>query len=174
MKRPPGRTQHPRRGPQHSLGEPSVKLIMAEPLLGALPKVLKAEITKRHEGIVYLLGTTDGLVTVALSASHPKAITTRGSFEVHSTELAKVVRAAADRHLQVVGQIHTHPRLAFHSAGDVAGARIRYPGYVSIVVPDYGVRLPRLDGSVFYMCDPERGFCVIGSDQVQIVPVIVA
>jgi hypothetical protein len=65
--------------------------------------------------------------------------------------MAACVRAAARHRLQVVAQVHTHPQQAFHSDGDVEGARIRYPGYASIVLPDYGDRLPSLEGAAVFV-----------------------
>jgi proteasome lid subunit RPN8/RPN11 len=64
--------------------------------------------------------------------------------------MTKVVRKANDTGLQVVGQIHTHPGQAYHSDGDIDGARIAYNGFISIVVPDYGRHLPSLVGAAAY------------------------
>lgn len=100
-----------------------------------------------HEGVVYFLGLTTGTTALAVSAVIPDATTTPGSFDVDKPELGKIIRAASLAGLQVVGQIHTHPRHAYHSAGDIEGMRIRYPGYFSIVVPDYGAHLPSLKQS---------------------------
>ena len=97
------------------------------------------------EAIVYLLGITNGETSLAVSGVKPKAESTPRSFDVGSAELGKVVRLAAETGLQVVGQIHSHPRFAFHSAGDLKGMRIRFPGYFSIVIPDYGACLPSLE-----------------------------
>ena len=69
----------------------------------------------------------------------------------------KVVRAAVDRGLQVVGQVHTHPGDAYHSDGDNAGARIAFTGYVSIVLPDYGRDLPALTRAAAYSSRRARG-----------------
>lgn len=148
-------------------------VIIAEALLVAIAGELHADSRKQHEGIVYLLGRTDGSVTVALAASHPEAITTRGSFEVSAVNMSRVVRAAADACLQVIGQLHTHPGPAFHSEGDVAGARIKYPGYVSIVVPDYGSALPGLEGSACYFYEAGHRFREMATDDVHIVPVTI-
>ena len=101
----------------------------------------------RHEGIVYFIGLTTGSTTLALAAVFPDAATTPGSVDVSAAEIGKIVRVAAESGLQVVGQLHTHPESAFHSTGDLAGMRIRYPGYVSIVVPEYGALLPSLQHS---------------------------
>ena len=100
-----------------------------------------------HEGIVYFVGLTDGTTTTALYAVLPGADATPGSVDVSASELGKIIRSASDAGLQVVGQLHTHPSLAYHSPGDLTGMRIRYPGYFSIVVPDYGAGLPSLRNS---------------------------
>lgn len=109
--------------------------------------ILRRSLEKGHEGVVYFVGLTTGATTLAVSAVLPDAITTRGSFDVGATELGKIIRIASMAGLQVVGQLHTHPKQAFHSPGDIQGMRIRYPGYFSIVVPDYGALLPSFEQS---------------------------
>ena len=104
-------------------------------------------ISRGHEGIVYFVGLTSGVTTLALLGVAPRAETTPGSIDVPSTEIGKVVRIAAEWDLQVVGQLHTHPRNAYHSPGDLTGMRIRHPGYFSIVIPDYGSQLPSFKGA---------------------------
>ena len=108
------------------------------------------EIEIGFEGIAYLFGMTNGATTLVIGAMRPEARTTPGSFDVSPVAMARVVRKANDAGLQVVGQIHTHPRQAFHSGGDEDGARIAYDGYVSIVVPDYGRHLPALTAAAAY------------------------
>jgi proteasome lid subunit RPN8/RPN11 len=126
-------------------------LIINEAAVLAMRDCMAPEITCGHEGIAYLFGLTNGITTLVVGAMRPQARTTAGSFNVTPVAMASVVRAASDAGLQVVGQIHTHPRLAFHSDGDVDGARIVYDGYVSIVVPEYGRLLPSLAGAAFYI-----------------------
>ena len=105
-------------------------------------KYLQASAQRGHEGIVYFVGMTNGTTTMALYAMLPEALSTPRSVDVSARELGKIIRSASEVGLQVVGQLHTHPRAAYHSDGDEVGMRIRYPGYFSIVVPDYGTRLP--------------------------------
>lgn len=113
------------------------------------------------EGIVYFVGLTDGKATVAMSAVLPEADTSPTSFDVSPKELSKIIRSASLAGLQVVGQLHTHPKSAYHSEGDLLGMRIRHPGYFSIVVPDYGTRLPSLKHSHSLMWTDD-GFKEIG------------
>lgn len=146
------------------------RFLLTTSCLEGIVDSLKTSIIVGHEGIAYLLGRTDGLVTLAVTAIRPFARTTRGSFEVGPISMAKVVRQAADRSLQVVGQVHTHPGDAFHSAGDVAGARIHYDGYVSLVLPNYGRRLPDLRGAATYFYREGPGFFRLGEDAVLVLP----
>lgn len=146
------------------------QVILTQACLAGVQDCLKPEIRKSHEGIVYLLGQTNGATTLTVSAVRPEAITTLGSFSVSSLAMARVVRIAANFSLQVVGQLHTHPRKAYHSDGDNEGARIRYTGYISVVLPDYGRHLPDLAGSATYMFDASRGFIPIEISNITVVP----
>lgn len=157
--------------PQYRRAQPMPPaLLITEACMEALRISLESEMRKRHEGIAYLLGLTNGSVTLATSAFRPTAKTSRGSFEVDTKEMAKCVRAAARHRLQVVAQVHTHPGPAYHSDGDVEGARIRYPGYTSIVLPDYGNRLPSLDGAAVYLFSRARQWIDLKVSTVIIVP----
>ena len=127
------------------------RVVMAAVCVDALRASLAPEIARSHEGVVYLIGQTDGFTSLALAVFRPAATTTRGSFHVDTAAMRQVVESANAHGLQVVGQLHTHPGQAFHSDGDVAGALIRFGGFVSIVLPDYGSRLPSLEGAAIYM-----------------------
>src|SRR5437764_899322 len=96
----------------------------------------------KHEGICFLFGNTDGKTATCILAVRPNAQTTPGSFHVSASEMAKLVSIATDLRLQIVGQVHTHPMKAAHSDGDEDGANIRFEGFISIVVPNYGAALP--------------------------------
>jgi proteasome lid subunit RPN8/RPN11 len=136
----------------------------------AVKSALAEDTGRGHEGIAYLLGRTDGETTLAVAAFKPLAHTTPGSFEVGTLAMAKVVRAAADLSLQMVGQVHSHPGSAHHSDGDVTGARSRYAGYVSIVLPSYGRRLPALTGAAVYMYAPAAGFVEVDATALRVIP----
>ena len=126
------------------------RLVMTEASVSAIRDCLASEIAKGHEGISYLFGLTNGATTIVVGQPVP----TRGRRpEVLTLRLSPwraSYGAATDAGLQIIGQIHTHPGKAYHSDGDNAGARIAYDGYVSIVVPEYGRRLPSLGGAAIY------------------------
>lgn len=153
---------------------PPPRIVISEACLAALSECLALEIRKGHEGIAYLLGQTDGATTVAVAAIRPDAQTTRGSFNVGTPAMARVVRAAVDRGLQVVGQVHTHPGDAYHSEGDDEGARIAFTGYVSLVLPDYGRNLPTLTGgAAFFFFQAGKRFVPLDAAAVTVVPGVV-
>lgn len=159
------------RKPRYKPGPPPpLRLVMSQACVDALAACLAPEIRNGQEGIVYLLGQSDGATTVALAAVRPEAQVTRGSFVVSAPAMAKIVRAAVDRGLQVVGQIHTHPGEAFHSDGDVDGARIAFTGYASVVLPDYGRHLPALTRSAAYVFQAGKGFVALDASNIVIVP----
>ena len=140
----------------------SPRVVLTDGCLDAVARGLSATSERGHEGIVYLVGLVNIQATLAVTAYAPQSQTTIGSVEVAALDMAAVVRRASNAGLQVVGQVHTHPEAAYHSRGDLAGMRIRYPGYVSLVLPHYGRLLPSLgdahvliwDGARFF--EPER------------------
>ena len=153
--------------PEATIDEP--RLVLAEASLLALQSCIEPEIRKGEEGIAYLLGKSYGKETLIVSVIRPRAQTTRGSFAVSAAAMAQVVRSAVDCGLQVAGQAHTHPRQAYHSEGDDKGARIAYEGYVSIVFPDYGRRLPAWEGAAAYMFESGKGFVPVEPTRLTIV-----
>jgi hypothetical protein len=90
---------------------------------------------------------------------------------VKSRAMAVAVRTAAHLGLQIVAQVHTHPGAAFHSDGDVEGARIRYSGYSSLVIPLFGRNLPSLAGVAAYMFVRGQGWISLDSSSLVILPV---
>lgn len=148
----------------------SPKIIMTRQCLDALTEALRPSLEHRHEGVAYLLGRTDGIITLATTVFAPTARTTPGSFHVDARSMAVCMQAAGAHELQIVAQVHSHPRQAYHSDGDVDGARIRYPGYASIVVPNYGIHLPQLDGIAAYLWRAREGWQMLGSDDLIIIP----
>lgn len=145
------------------------RVLLAETFPFALQHCIEREIKLGHEGVAYLFGHSDGETTIVLGAIRPDAETTSGSFNISSAAVARVVRKINDLGLQLVGQAHSHPVQAFHSDGDEIGARIAYQGFVSIVVPDYGRRLPATDGWAVYFFRDGR-FIQLGRDDVRGIP----
>jgi len=144
------------------------RLTISRQCVSEMQVCIRTDLIRRHEGVCYLLGRIDGSTTRVDRAVRPDAVTTPGSFHVDSLAMAAVMRLAAQRQLQVVGQLHTHPGAAYHSEGDERGARIRYKGYVSIVLPDYGRRLPDFTGAAIFVNHPGAGFLPVPMQHVHI------
>lgn len=149
---------------------PPPRLVLTQGCVAAVHDCLMPEIRRGHEGIAYLLGQSDGNTTLAVAAVRPQAQTTRGSFDVSAPAMARVVRAAVNAGLQVVGQVHTHPGAAFHSEGDDEGARIAFTGYVSLVLPEYGRHLPSLTGMAAYFFQVSKRFMELDPADIRVVP----
>ena len=147
------------------------RIVTTAACVSALRPALAPETARGHEGIVFLLGQTDGFTSVALTVYRPVARTTRGSFHVDIIAMRQVVEAANAHGLQVVGQLHTHPGEAFHSDGDIAGALIRFGGFVSIVLPEYGKHLPDFRGAAIYIFSGcERRWIDLTAADVSVLP----
>lgn len=149
---------------------PPPRLVLTEACIMGVHDCLLPEIRRGHEGITYLLGQSNGTTTIAVAAARPDARTTRGSFQVDAPAMARIVRAAVNVGLQVVGQIHTHPGKAYHSDGDDEGARIAFTGYVSLVLPEYGRHLPALTGIAAYFFQTGKRFVELNAAAITVVP----
>ena len=156
--------------PENNLIAEMYKIIITTGCISAIQQCLAKDTRKKHEGIAYLLGQVSENRTIAVAAICPKASTTYGSFSVTSKDMARVIRTANKLNVQVVGQVHSHPGDAFHSDGDNNGANIAYRGYVSIVLPQYGRKLPSMDGTAFFLFNERGKFIELGIDKVTIVP----
>ena len=143
---------------------------MTEGCVQSLQICLEPERRKRDEGIAFLFGFSKGSVTLAVSSFRPTATTSSGSFAVGLNAMAACVRAAARHRLQVVAQVHTHPGRAYHSEGDLAGARNRYAGYASIVIPNYGDMLPSLEGVAAFIFSEAGEWIELNTSNIQILP----
>jgi proteasome lid subunit RPN8/RPN11 len=146
------------------------RIIITMGCLSAVQQCIAKDTKRRHEGVAYLIGQVIEDRTIAIAAICPKATTTIGSFSVTSKDMAHVIRTANKLKLHVVGQVHSHPLDAFHSGGDDTGANIAYQGYVSIVLPQYGRKLPSLDGAAFFLFSGRGKFIELGIKNVITVP----
>lgn len=99
----------------------------------------------RRECIVYwtALEGSDSVARVV----HPRHAATWGSVEVDGAWATEFFLDLPERGERTVAQVHIHPgsRVA-HSATDDDHVLVPVPGFVSIVLPDFGLR-ELLDGS---------------------------
>lgn len=92
------------------------------------------------ETAVYWFGRVTDTEAYVLTAIRPAQIRTWGSFEVSARANADVTAFACEHGLRLIAQLHSHPgRYVGHSPGDDMGAPFVFPGFLSIVVPLYGI-----------------------------------
>jgi proteasome lid subunit RPN8/RPN11 len=150
--------------------ESSFEFLMTEDCVRAICECIEPEKERGHEGISYLYGRTNGFTTLAVGAISPESSTTTGSFSVPTVEMAKLVKGIRANGLQLVSQLHTHPRKAYHSEGDIEGLKLVCNGYVSVVLPEYGNYLPSFEGAVFYFYRRGNGFKELEPQNIKIIP----
>ena len=112
--------------------------------------------------------------------SQPNAITASvhsahrahaGGFQVADAWLNAFWVALAERHEGVRVQVHTHPYDAFHSATDDAYPIVQSPGFLSLVIPEFGMGPASFDDA--YLCEiTENGSwrAVNIADRIAVVP----
>jgi hypothetical protein len=66
---------------------------------------------------------------------------------LHNRWLNQFWIALARRNLGIRIQVHTHPRAAFHSPTDDAFPAIQTPGFLSLVIPNFGLGPIGFDGA---------------------------
>lgn len=165
-----GRAEIARSAPPESAPPDVQQFIIAEQAIQGLELGLRDSHEHRKEKIVYLFGRISGETNLVVTAFKPRARTTYGSFDVSEIAMAEVVRSASKLGLEVVGQAHTHPGKAYHSGGDDDGARIAYPGFLSMVFPDFGNHLPDLRGSANFVCVGRGVFAQLRRGQILVIP----
>jgi hypothetical protein len=121
-----------------------------------------------HEGIAYWAGVSAQGVQVITTVLAPEATTTKGSYRTSVVANAMVIATANRLKLQILAQIHGHPRSRVdHSVGDDNGAFMPYTGFYSLVVPHYG----RQGMLPLHMCGIHRyedgGFVRLAPDETE-------
>jgi hypothetical protein len=104
----------------------------------------------RHECQVLWTGpwSQTGRITGAVHSGHRAHA---GGFQVKDAWLNKFWIALAERGDGVRVQVHTHPRAAFHSPTDDAYPIVQAPGFLSLVIPRFGMGAVSFDDA--YLCE---------------------
>jgi len=132
------RRRQPTREARAPRGPP---IFVPEAVLGETVRLLRTfgGSQKPHEGIVYWAGVEGRRAWSVTTCLVPDARTTPGSYETSVMANAQIIGWLAERGLNLLAQVHTHPgRSVDHSDGDLAGAFMAFPGSLSVVVPNYG------------------------------------
>jgi hypothetical protein len=102
---------------------------------------LRAQGTRGQEGLVLWAGVQHGSIVRVESALVPPQIAIRNEegvcVVVDGQALHKVNVWLFEKRLTLVGQIHSHPGAAYHSATDDAFSIVTALGGVSVVLPEF-------------------------------------
>jgi proteasome lid subunit RPN8/RPN11 len=115
-----------------------------------------------YERLALFAGKKDGSAFQVTHVIYPKQYLRKGplgvSFHIDGSELERIWDWLYENNCSLIGQIHSHPKEAYHSEADDQLAIITTFGGVSIVVPNFGNSDSNLNGSAFYRLLPHTGW----------------
>jgi hypothetical protein len=91
----------------------------------------------QRECVAYWLGPI-AQPDIVNEVIHPEHMSARGGYQLSDAWLTRFWFDLARRGKSVRVQVHTHPHAAFHSATDDAWALVDTPGFLSLVIPNFG------------------------------------
>ena len=100
---------------------------------------LQAGGARSCETTVLWLGRRSGNDEAIVEAFRPQQIVDSDFFRIPSEGVRSLVAHLRGKRLHVLAQIHSHPKLAFHSRADDEWAIVRHGGAVSLVIPWFGL-----------------------------------
>jgi hypothetical protein len=86
---------------------------------------------------------------------HPRHAAYGDGFELAGEWLHSFWLYLAERECGVRAQVHTHPRAAFHSPTDDHWPIVHMPGFLSLVIPDFGMGPVGLEGAYLAEIQPD-------------------
>ena len=95
---------------------------------------------RRSECVILWLGQRDFQGITVARMWKPEQEADRGYFLIPEKSVDRLMAELRKERLMIAAQVHTHPKLAFHSAADDKWAIVRHVGALSLVVPHYALR----------------------------------
>ena len=92
------------------------------------------------ETVVLWLGRRSKGDQVVVEVFRPQQNVDVDLFHIPPEGMRSLLAHLRDRRLQILAQVHSHPRLAFHSKADDEWAIVRHLGAISIVIPWFAAR----------------------------------
>jgi proteasome lid subunit RPN8/RPN11 len=95
---------------------------------------------RRHstEAVCFWLGRALETVIAIEELWIPKFKATTISYDIEPREMLRLKGYLDQTDQVLLAQIHSHPGSAFHSSTDDMNAASPWPGYISVVVPNFG------------------------------------
>jgi hypothetical protein len=100
--------------------------------------ILRQAGTCGDEGFVVWAGSLAGDDAYVSSIIVPKLSVGGAHSKVSAETTARLLEALDERDLVPIAQLHTHPRRAFLSDTDATRPIVAVPGFLSIIIPDFG------------------------------------
>jgi proteasome lid subunit RPN8/RPN11 len=119
-------------------------LRLPEPLLAQAFEHFRACGRGRAECVMYFVGPDGGPVRAAV---HPRHTASAVGYDVDGTWINQFWLDLARESQRVLLQAHTHPGSTFHSSRDDELALLNTAGFLSLVVPDFGLGPVGLNGA---------------------------
>jgi proteasome lid subunit RPN8/RPN11 len=105
----------------------------------AIPQKTLAHVrAHRTEAVCFWLGRPRGGLTVVEEIWIPRFVATAVSYDISPSEMLRVKAHLDQSGLSLIAQAHSHHGSAFHSSTDDMNAASPWPGFMSIVVPNFG------------------------------------
>lgn len=95
---------------------------------------------------------------VVTEVVHPEHRAYRGGFVLDDAWLTRFWLRLAERGDGIRAQVHTHPREAFHSATDDEWPVVHLEGFLSLVIPDFGLGPVSLERTYLAEIGPDGEF----------------
>jgi proteasome lid subunit RPN8/RPN11 len=92
------------------------------------------------ECVVLWLGSRGTQGIRVMSCWKPEQEADYDHFRIPESSMEKLMRELRMQRLMVAAQVHSHPKLAFHSRADDKWAIVRHEGALSLVLPDFALR----------------------------------
>lgn len=111
----------------------------------------------RRECAVFWAGPIDRPEAVDL-VLHPDHTGARGGYQVSAAWLAETWDRLVAERRSIRLQAHVHPRAAFHSPTDDAHPIVTTPGFLSLVLPRFGLAPQTLEDAFLARLEPGGAF----------------
>jgi hypothetical protein len=123
----------------------------------------------RAECVTWWLGPLAEPRVVA-EVVHPLHTATAGGYDIAGPWQNEFWLRLASNELELRAQIHTHPGSAFHSSRDDSMAAIQTVGFLSLVIPDFGLGKSSLHGAYLAERAPDGSWLAISpSSRIELV-----
>jgi proteasome lid subunit RPN8/RPN11 len=109
---------------------------VTEPVIEETLRHLKA--WSYSEAVCHWLGECSPQFAIVSTVWIPTFTATATSYDISSLEMLRLKQKLDSSGLSLLAQIHSHPGAAFHSSRDDNTAASPWPGFLSIVVPNFG------------------------------------